>query len=109
MQLITRIFAILCKGITDVYLSGVAYEYCVGSTAIDSLYLGFRSGFIEDAVYVFDSQNSQLKRKMRRKLIGLNVNLIKSDDVQNMVYAKDRKPQMGLVLDQKVFQTNQIQ
>ncbi len=106
MQLITRIFDILCKGITDVYLSGVAYEYCVGSTAIDSLYLGFRTGFIEDAVYAIDSQS---QREMRRKLIGLNASLIKSDDVQNMVYAKDRKPQMGLVLAQKVFQTNQIQ
>jgi nicotinamidase-related amidase len=89
-----------------VYLSGITYEYCVSWTAIDSISLGFRTGLIEDAVYAFDSQNSQLKRKMRRKLIGLNASLIKSDDVQNMVYAKDRKPQMGLVLAQKVFQKN---
>jgi hypothetical protein len=46
---------------------------------------------------------------MRRKLIGLHASLIKSDDVQDMVYAKDRKPEMGLILAQKVFQTNKIQ
>jgi len=81
----------------------VAYEYCVGSTANDSLYLGFRTAFIEDAVHGID-QGHMLN--MRNNLIKSYASLIKSDDVSDMVYGNDRKLEMGFVLAQKVFHRN---
>ena len=36
-------------GVTDVYLTGLATDYCVKFTALDALELGFRTHVIEDA------------------------------------------------------------
>ena len=36
------------KGITDVYLCGLATDYCVGYTALDGQDLGFRTIVVED-------------------------------------------------------------
>ena len=36
------------KGVTDVYLCGLATDYCVGYTALDALELGFRTIVVED-------------------------------------------------------------
>jgi nicotinamidase/pyrazinamidase len=37
------------KGVTDVYVAGLATDYCVKFTALDALELGFRTHLIEDA------------------------------------------------------------
>jgi len=37
------------KGITDVFVCGLATDYCVKSTAIDAAQLGFKTHLIEDA------------------------------------------------------------
>lgn len=37
------------QGITDVYVMGLALDYCVKFTALDALYLGFRTHLIADA------------------------------------------------------------
>ncbi|XP_077984070.1 nicotinamidase-like [Glandiceps talaboti] len=37
------------RSVTDVYVCGLAYDYCVGSTAIDAADYGFRTVVIEDA------------------------------------------------------------
>ena len=36
------------KGVTDVYVCGLATDYCVGYTAFDAQELGFRTIVIED-------------------------------------------------------------
>jgi len=36
-------------GITDVYVTGIAYDYCVGYSALDSQAAGFRTYVVEDA------------------------------------------------------------
>eukprot|EP00455_Lapot_gusevi_P003701 TRINITY_DN11491_c0_g1_i2.p1 TRINITY_DN11491_c0_g1~~TRINITY_DN11491_c0_g1_i2.p1 ORF type:complete len:274 (-),score=79.23 TRINITY_DN11491_c0_g1_i2:84-833(-) len=37
------------QGVTDVYLCGVATDYCVGFSALDSIFCQFRTYLIEDA------------------------------------------------------------
>jgi nicotinamidase/pyrazinamidase len=37
------------KGVTDVFVCGLATDYCVKYTALDALQLGFKTHFIEDA------------------------------------------------------------
>ena len=36
-------------GITDIYVCGVAYDVCVGMTAMDAINFGYRTMVIEDA------------------------------------------------------------
>ena len=41
--------SLLEKGITRVFVVGLAYDYCVGETAIDSSLAGFETFFVTDA------------------------------------------------------------
>ena len=36
------------NGVTDIYCVGLAYDYCVGYTALDGISLGFKSFVIKD-------------------------------------------------------------
>ena len=37
------------RGVTDVYVVGLAYDYCVGSTAFDAAALGYKTTIVMDA------------------------------------------------------------
>lgn len=37
------------KGVTDVFVCGIAYDVCVGLTAIDAIELGYRTILVDDA------------------------------------------------------------
>ncbi|CAG2179213.1 unnamed protein product [Oppiella nova] len=91
------------RGITDVYLTGVVYEFCVGSTALDALTLGYRTAFIEDAVHEL---NTTRQKEMRQNLTDNYSSIITADDVNDMVTAYDRRPQMGYVLAKKIWGTH---
>lgn len=45
------------RGVTDVYVTGLAGDYCVSFTATDALELGFRSTIIEDATRPINAEN----------------------------------------------------
>ncbi|XP_054161622.1 nicotinamidase-like [Oppia nitens] len=90
-------------GITDIYVTGVLYEYCVGQTAMDGLNRGYRTVIIEDAVREL---SCSLKDDMKNCLIKNNAYFIKSKDVLDLVNSTVRSVQMALVLANKVFNNN---
>lgn len=36
------------KGITDIYVCGLAYDVCVGATAVDAISSGYRTILLDD-------------------------------------------------------------
>jgi nicotinamidase/pyrazinamidase len=45
------------RGITRIYVAGLAADYCVNFTALDGLELGFESAIITDATRAIDPEN----------------------------------------------------
>ncbi len=50
------------KGVTDVYIAGLATDYCVKFTALDALALGFNVHLIEDACRGVNLQKGDVER-----------------------------------------------
>ena len=45
------------RGVTAIYVTGLAADYCVNFTALDGLQLGFQSTIITDATRAIDGEN----------------------------------------------------
>jgi nicotinamidase/pyrazinamidase len=45
------------RGVTDIYVTGLAADYCVNFTALDGLQLGFKSTIITEATRAIDEEN----------------------------------------------------
>ncbi len=63
------------RGITTIYIAGLAADYCVNFTAIDGLELGFKSVIISNATLPIDEENY---KKSMEKFIGKSGSLINS-------------------------------
>ncbi|HEY5369544.1 MAG TPA: bifunctional nicotinamidase/pyrazinamidase [Hanamia sp.] len=48
------------RGITSIYVCGLAADYCVNFTALDGLGLGFESAIISDATLPIDKENFKI-------------------------------------------------
>ena len=48
-EVTTLLDKLLFKGVTKLYVVGLAYDYCVGSTAVDGQKHGFKTYLITDA------------------------------------------------------------
>ncbi|KAJ5075585.1 pyrazinamidase/nicotinamidase [Anaeramoeba ignava] len=66
------------NNITDVYVCGLAYDYCVSFTAVGSVECGFKTFFIEDATEGLEEETI-LKAKEKMEKIG--VIFVKSIDL----------------------------
>ena len=66
------------KGVKQVYLTGLAGDYCVYFSALDAVAEGFEVYFIEDATRFIDGKEWQKKREI---LLSKKVKLIKSAEV----------------------------
>lgn len=64
------------EGITDLFVVGLAFEYCVKYTAIDAVACGFRTFVIEDGTKAVD-QSEQNLTAVRKELQDNGVVLIK--------------------------------
>ena len=64
------------KGVTKVYSCGLAYDYCVGSTAESAANAGFESFVIMDATR---SVAQETAAKMKERLDAVHVKEVKSD------------------------------
>lgn len=64
--------------VVNVYTVGLAYDYCVGETALDSSMLGYNTYIVKDCCKSID-KNSE--KEMEKKLINANVKIINYDDI----------------------------
>jgi exosome complex component RRP4 len=80
------------KSITDVYVCGLAYDVCVGSTAFHSTEFGYGTVIIDDACRgLCNLAIDQVKNKLsNNKAIIVNAN-----KVHDMVKGIDRRPELG--------------
>jgi nicotinamidase/pyrazinamidase len=60
------------RGITDVYLCGLATDYCVAWSAEDAVHFGLKGTIIEDACRAFDLNGSLAAAWGRLKAAGVN-------------------------------------
>jgi nicotinamidase/pyrazinamidase len=68
------------EGVTDVYVVGLATDYCVKFTALDALQLGFRTFLIEDACRGVNLQPNDVTKAIA-ELSAAGVEIVKANDV----------------------------
>jgi nicotinamidase/pyrazinamidase len=66
------------KGIENVYLAGLAADFCVGYTALDALELGFKVFLLEDATRAIDQEGWL---KMKNQIINNGGKIIRSSEL----------------------------
>ncbi|XP_022244231.1 uncharacterized protein LOC106461530 [Limulus polyphemus] len=89
----TKLGAELRKwNVGDVYICGLAYDVCVGSTALHALEHGYRTVVVDDASR---GVNMEEIAYMQKTLISRNAVVVTSDKVRDMVEGLDRRPEMG--------------
>ncbi|KAL5012845.1 hypothetical protein ScPMuIL_011396 [Solemya velum] len=93
------------RGVTDVYLCGLAYDICVGSSGLHSVEHGFRTILIEDACRGVDLGDIDRMRKELNKRGVLHVNSCK---VKDIVEAHDRPPNLALKMARNVALANEF-
>lgn len=78
------------RGITDVFICGIAYDVCVGATAEHANEYGFRTTLVNDATRGVDTKAiSQTKNR----LINKSAVVVDSDRVKSMVIGLERRPE----------------
>jgi exosome complex component RRP4 len=83
---------LLSRGITDVFACGIAYDYCVGFTALHANEYGFKTTLIEDASRGIDGKTIT---EMKKRLINDHAAVVHSDRVLAMVKGEERRPEHG--------------
>ena len=67
------------RGLTRVFLAGLAYDFCVGYSALDARRLGFEAVVVKDACRAIDLDGSAAR--MDAEFAPAGVNLIESDQI----------------------------
>lgn len=83
------------KGASDIYVCGLAYDICVGATAIDALSAGYRTILIDDCCRGTDLKDIE---RLKRTVISNNGIIVHSREVKAMVEGRDRRPELGYKL-----------
>lgn len=68
------------RGVTDVYLAGLATDYCVKFTALDAVALGFRAHVISDACRGVDLKEGDVEKAVAEMRAG-GVAVLTSQDL----------------------------
>lgn len=79
------------------YICGLAWDYCVGASALHGLELGFRTVVLEDCIRGIDFETI---RKAKETFLTSKGVIVDSDRVRAMVAGEDRLPQLGYKLAQ---------
>ncbi|XP_076161856.1 nicotinamidase-like [Ptiloglossa arizonensis] len=88
-------------GATDIYICGLAYDVCVGATAVDALKSGYRTILIDDCSRGVDLVDIE---KTKATVIANNGVIVNSNQVKAMIEAKDRRPELGYKLALEIKQ-----
>ncbi|XP_055929856.1 nicotinamidase-like [Argiope bruennichi] len=80
------------RGVTDIFVTGLATEYCVGYTALHALEHGYRTILIEDACRGVDLKDIEATKEKLQERHGV---IVSSDKVKNMVLGRDRRRDLG--------------
>ncbi|XP_063972257.1 uncharacterized protein LOC135160041 [Diachasmimorpha longicaudata] len=90
------------KGATDIYICGLAYDVCVGATAVDALTSGYRTILIDDCSRGVDLVDIE---KTKAMVIASNGVIVTSRQVKAMVEGRDRRPELGYKLALEIKQS----
>lgn len=71
---------LLKRGVTDVYVVGLAFDVCVAYSAIDAAHLGFNTSVIDDACRGVDLKS---KDEMKRKFAESGIEILLCSNVHN--------------------------
>ncbi|KAL2726665.1 uncharacterized protein V1478_006943 [Vespula squamosa] len=82
-------------GTTDIYICGLAYDVCVGATAVDAMTSGYRTILIDDCSRGVDLVDIE---KTKANVIANNGIIVNSSQVKAMVEGRDRRPELGYKL-----------
>ncbi|XP_061401566.1 nicotinamidase-like, partial [Musca vetustissima] len=83
------------KGATDIYVCGLAYDVCVGATAVDALSVGYRTILIDDCCRGTDFHDIE---HTKEKVISNHGVIVHSTEVKAMAEGRDRRPELGYKL-----------
>ena len=83
------------RGVTDVYVCGIAYDVCVASTAYHAQELGFRTVLIDDAS---KGINHDGIKGTIEKIKANHGCVVDSTEVKAMVQGRDRRVELGYQL-----------
>lgn len=83
------------KNATDIYICGLAYDVCVGATAVDALAIGYRTILMDDCSRGVDLLDIE---KTKNTVVKNNGVIVNSDQVKAMVEGRDRRPELGYKL-----------
>lgn len=67
------------KGTTDIYVCGLAYDVCVGATAIDAISSGYRTILVDDCCRGVDLKDIEYIKEM---MISSNGCIVNSSEVR---------------------------
>lgn len=85
--------------VTDIFVCGIAYDVCVGSTVVDALDAGYRTVLVEDACRGLDENDI---RNVREAILQEHGLALQSTEVKAMVQGQDRRPQLGVKVAQDI-------
>lgn len=83
------------KNATDIYVCGLAYDVCVGASALDALSIGYRTVLIDDCSRGVDLTDIEKTKQTVASSSGVIVN---SNQVKAMVEGRDRRAELGYKL-----------
>ena len=69
------------KGVKDIYVAGLATDYCVKHTALDGKSAGFNVFVIEDACKGVDLNKGDIEKSFK-EMEDKGINIIKSEDIE---------------------------
>ncbi|XP_037070768.1 nicotinamidase-like [Pollicipes pollicipes] len=83
------------RGVTDVFVCGIATDVCVGATAIHSLEEGFRTIIMDDACRGVSAEDIETLKQDIMRNSGV---IVATSQVKSMVQGRDRRPELGYKL-----------